>query len=231
MKFFEKYFPVLGNGFGVGALGVIQCLLGAAVLSHHVDDFALVSAFLLFSVGCLNIVVVSILYGSLCGLASQMFSRDQQGLIFRERVKQKRTMQTWNDRFQDLLPTATGGRTAPFAVKTLHTGSTTFSQPHPSHLSQSNTLYSQHSRALSHDADVKPMNSMTEKQAMFGYGYGFGRHAEKAAEARTGGILLTRPLESVPPYAPRPRSREGKAPSRSGSPPPNARKAEDEDEE
>ena len=59
MRFFEAYFPVLGRNFGVGALGVIQCLLGAAVLSHHVDDFALVSAFLLFSVGCLNILIVS----------------------------------------------------------------------------------------------------------------------------------------------------------------------------
>ena len=59
MRFFEAYFPVLGRNFGVGALGVIQCLLGAAVLSHHVDDFALVSAFLLFSIGCLNILIVS----------------------------------------------------------------------------------------------------------------------------------------------------------------------------
>lgn len=66
MRFFESYFPVLGRSFGVGALGVIQCLLGAAVLSHHVDDFALVSAFLVFSVGCLNIVVVSSCFLSLC---------------------------------------------------------------------------------------------------------------------------------------------------------------------
>jgi len=44
-SFFDRFFPVLGKDFGLGALGVIQCLLGAAVLSHHVDDFALVSAF------------------------------------------------------------------------------------------------------------------------------------------------------------------------------------------
>lgn len=57
-KFFDKFFPVLGSNFGVGALGVFQCLIGAAVLSHHVDDFALVSAFFLFSLGCLNILIV-----------------------------------------------------------------------------------------------------------------------------------------------------------------------------
>jgi len=71
MKFFDKFFPVLGSSFGVGALGVFQCLIGAAVLSHHVDVFALVAAFFLFSVGCLNILV---------------------GLIFREKAKDKRAL-------------------------------------------------------------------------------------------------------------------------------------------
>jgi len=69
MKFFDRFFPVLGSNFGVGALGVFQALIGAAVLSHHVDTFALVSAFFLFSVACLNMLV---------------------GLIFREKVKSKR---------------------------------------------------------------------------------------------------------------------------------------------
>lgn len=72
------------------------------------------------------------------------------------------------------------------------------------------------------------MNSMSVKEkqeAMFGWGYGFGRQGEKVAESR--GMILTRPLESVPPYAPRPR--EGKAPSRSGSPPP--RRSDDDDDE
>ncbi|KAH9920866.1 uncharacterized protein BXZ73DRAFT_104600 [Epithele typhae] len=45
--------------------------LGAAVLSHHVDEFALVSAFFLFSVGCLNIFL---------------------GLIFRESAKTRRSL-------------------------------------------------------------------------------------------------------------------------------------------
>jgi len=68
--FFDRFFPVLGTSFGVGALGVFQCLIGASVLSHHVDKLALVSALFLFSLGCLNMLV---------------------GLIFREKAKAKRS--------------------------------------------------------------------------------------------------------------------------------------------
>ncbi|KAG2103935.1 hypothetical protein BD769DRAFT_1505755 [Suillus cothurnatus] len=53
--FFDRFFPVLGTGFGLGALGIFQGLIGAAVLSQHVDDFTLVSAFFLFVLGCINI--------------------------------------------------------------------------------------------------------------------------------------------------------------------------------
>jgi len=80
MKFFDRFFPVLGTNFGVGALGVFQCLIGAAVLSHHVDTFALVSAFFLFSVGCVNMLV---------------------GLIFREKAKTKRSL---NPVTNEILP-------------------------------------------------------------------------------------------------------------------------------
>ncbi|KAI0651177.1 hypothetical protein C8Q79DRAFT_1107440 [Trametes meyenii] len=82
--FFSRFFPILGNDFGLGALGVIQCLLGAAVLSHHVDEFSLVSAFFLFSIGCLNILL---------------------GLIFRESAKWRRAPAAWRERFQNVLPT------------------------------------------------------------------------------------------------------------------------------
>jgi len=71
MRFFDTHFPVLGSNFGVGALGVFQCLIGASVLSHHVDTFALVSAFFVFSVGCVNMLA---------------------GLIFREGSKSKRVL-------------------------------------------------------------------------------------------------------------------------------------------
>lgn len=103
-KFFRNYFPVLGPDFGMGALGVIQCLLGAAVLSHHVDDFALASAFLLVAVGCLNILA---------------------GLIWREGGKSKRSLLSWRGESKDLLPThQTGGSIPPF------TGSPQFQRSH-----------------------------------------------------------------------------------------------------
>jgi hypothetical protein len=57
--------------------------IGAAVLSHHVDSFALVSAFFLFSIGCLNILV---------------------GLIWREKAKDKRSILTWRDQKKNVLP-------------------------------------------------------------------------------------------------------------------------------
>jgi len=82
-SFFQKFFPVLGHDFGLGPLGVIQCLIGAAILSHHVNTFTLVSAFFLFSIGCLHMLV---------------------GLIFREKVKPRRSLTAWKERAKDVLP-------------------------------------------------------------------------------------------------------------------------------
>jgi len=111
-KYFDKYFPVLGKNFGVGALGLIQMLIGAAVLSHHVDTFTLVSAFFLFSLGCVNILV---------------------GLIFRESAKAKRSVTSWREQAKSALPTNIGpvslssvGSPPPFVSK-LHTGGSSVS--------------------------------------------------------------------------------------------------------
>lgn len=87
--FFDRFFPVLGRDFGLGALGIFQALIGAAVLSHHVDDFALVSAFFLFSLGCLNMLV---------------------GLIFRASAKHKRSLMAWRDE-KSVLPRNNTGST------------------------------------------------------------------------------------------------------------------------
>ncbi|KAJ7686767.1 hypothetical protein B0H17DRAFT_1169671 [Mycena rosella] len=86
--FFNRFFPILGKDFGLGALGIIQCLLGAAILSHHVDEFSLVAAFFLFSIGCLNILA---------------------GLIFRESAKGKRSITSWRDHAKNALPTHVAG--------------------------------------------------------------------------------------------------------------------------
>jgi len=86
--FFNRFFPVLGDDFGLGALGIIECLIGAAVLSHHVDTFTLVAAFFLFSIGCLNMLV---------------------GLIFRQSAKTKRSFTAWRDHAKSALPTHVAG--------------------------------------------------------------------------------------------------------------------------
>lgn len=59
--------------------------IGAAILSHHVNGFTLVSAFFLFSLGCLHMFV---------------------GLIFREKVKNRRCLTAWKERAKDVLPTS-----------------------------------------------------------------------------------------------------------------------------
>lgn len=81
--FFDRFFPVLGPTFGLGALGIFQCLIGATVLSHHVDDFTLVAAFFLFALGCLNMLL---------------------GLVFREKAKEKRSIMSWRAEAKGVLP-------------------------------------------------------------------------------------------------------------------------------
>lgn len=83
MSAFDRFFPVLGAGFGLGPLGIFECLIGATILSHFVDDFALVTAFFLFSIGCLNILL---------------------GLIFGVKSKEKRSIRAWRSNPDDVLP-------------------------------------------------------------------------------------------------------------------------------
>jgi len=87
-SFFVTYFPVLGPDFGVGILGAIECLIGAAVLSHNVGMFALVSAFFLFAMGCLNMAL---------------------GLIFRGTSKSRRSVSSWRESNEGELPRGTSG--------------------------------------------------------------------------------------------------------------------------
>ena len=91
MAFFDRYFPVLGTQFGLGALGIFQCLISTQILSHHVDDFTLVSAFFLFALGCVNMLL---------------------GLIWRESAKHRRALMAW--RGESVLPSVRDMR-VPFA--------------------------------------------------------------------------------------------------------------------
>ncbi|KAJ7212211.1 hypothetical protein GGX14DRAFT_319473, partial [Mycena pura] len=58
--------------------------LGAAILSHYVDEFSLVAAFFLFSIGCLDVLA---------------------GLIFRESARGKHSTTSWRDHAKSALPT------------------------------------------------------------------------------------------------------------------------------
>jgi len=87
--FFDRYFPVLGSGFGLGALGIFQCLISTQILSHHVDAFPLVAAFFLFALGCLNMLL---------------------GLIYRQSAKERRSIASWRAQGTGVLPTHSASR-------------------------------------------------------------------------------------------------------------------------
>jgi hypothetical protein len=81
-KKFNIYFPVLGDGFGLGPLGIFQALLGATILSHHVNTFTLVASWFLTVMGFINMLL---------------------GLIFREKIHEKRSW-SLRDRARDVVP-------------------------------------------------------------------------------------------------------------------------------
>lgn len=142
--------------------------IGASVLSHYVGDFPLVTAFFLFSVGCLNILV---------------------GLIFREKVKDKRSILSWRERGKDVLPSHVRGVDIRPVTGAL-------------------------SSAFSRDEKAGDP-TRTASDASSRSGLGFGRQAEKAAGLkgmcvqtahekslkRSLGFMLTRPAESIPKHA------------------------------
>ena len=82
--------------------------IGAAILSHDVNTFTLVSAFFLFSLGCVNVLV---------------------GLIFRESAKSKRSISSWREHGKSVLPSRVGGvdvdlKRPPTFISKLYTGGT-----------------------------------------------------------------------------------------------------------
>jgi hypothetical protein len=102
---FDRIFPVLGSEFGVGALGLFQVFIGAAILSHHVNQFTLGSAFFLFVVGCVNAIVI--------------------GVWLREKAKPKRSITSWKEHSRSVLPSVGPyvSSSPPTFVSHLYTGS------------------------------------------------------------------------------------------------------------
>lgn len=76
--------------------------IGAQILSHHVDDFTLVTGFFVFVVGCINMLL---------------------GLIFRESAKSRRSIRNWRNEGKDVLPKNVEVSKSPF-MNPMFTGST-----------------------------------------------------------------------------------------------------------
>lgn len=157
-----------------------MCRLGAAVLSHHVDEFSLVSAFFLFSIGCLNILL---------------------GLIFREKAKVRRAIASWRETDEALPRTSLTSGPRPFltAARTGGSGTSAWDEK-GAEATRSGTLLSQKSgmgfgrqgekAALARGAYIPPLcqaslNNLADLPMFAGH-------------------TLTRPQEALPSYAPRP---------------------------
>ncbi|KAF9505768.1 hypothetical protein BS47DRAFT_1322196 [Hydnum rufescens UP504] len=156
-SFFDNFIPVFGSSHGVGILGFMQIFIGAAVLSHHVGTFALVSAFFLFAIGCMNVLL---------------------GLTYRASIKTKRSLTSWRDRVPELPRSASDFHSnAKSAAGVFGVGGSVFTN------------------VSSNEKEQLPTGSAHS-------GYGFGRQGEKHAGLK--GFLISKPVETLPRYVPKP---------------------------
>jgi len=171
IKFFDRFFPVLGSAFGLGPLGIFQGLIGATILSHHVDDFSLVSAFFAFSLGCVNILL---------------------GLIFGPSARLRRSLTEWRNENKGVLPSIGDNRPL-------------FTRPTDSFVA---SVFNNEKGS----SEFGVNRTGSDRSAS---GFGFGRQGEKAAGLR--GFLISKPIETLPKYAPKPPSITPQARSSRGS--------------
>lgn len=132
------------------------------------------SAFFLFSIGCLNVLL---------------------GLIFRERAKAKRSITSWKEQAKSALPVPVQQGLGAAKTVSSHLGMWPESDEEKSKLGHvfKNSLSSKHSIGSngSNGSGITPKRDFS--------GMGFGRQGEKAAHLK--GFLLARPVESLPKYA------------------------------
>jgi hypothetical protein len=175
---------VLGPNFGLGALGVFECLIGATILSHHVDDWTLVSAFFLFSIGCINMLL---------------------GLVFRERAKKYRSIPAFRDQRKGVLPQHNDSR-PPFSAPASGQVASYFTPaPHSRSFSRASDFsdekgsayggYGASEKSAVYESDYRAIAAQKAGRL----GYGFGRQGEKQAGLR--GYLIAKPSESLPRYS------------------------------
>ncbi|WVR05821.1 hypothetical protein IAU60_002846 [Kwoniella sp. DSM 27419] len=154
-RLFEEWIPILGPAHGLGGLGVFQALLGAQVLSHYCDLFPQVSSWLLFIMGCFNILA---------------------GIFLRAGAKKKRLIFSWEN-VSSLTPQSRMTATAWDMVTDKKAPSRSASTSH----SETGAKLARTTTASS-DAPLIPENAKAPG-ARFG-GFGFGRQGEKAAAER-----------------------------------------------
>jgi hypothetical protein len=133
---------------------VLFARIGASILSHHVDDFTLVSAFFLFAIGCINAILI--------------------GLIFRDSARAKRSLLSWKETSKkSVLP-------APVQIAANLTGTNSIVSAAGTYIgghSHSSSVASQPSMV---GANLSPAVSFSSTSKA---GLGFGRQGEKAAAA------------------------------------------------
>ncbi|KZO97575.1 hypothetical protein CALVIDRAFT_74517 [Calocera viscosa TUFC12733] len=175
----KEYMPILGPDFGVWTIGAMQCMISAVVLSHHVDEFPLVSAFFLFSVGCLNIII---------------------GLIFRAKMKQERILFNFLGKTKSTIKSGTTSLLPKFGNDDDDDSAKRFSQgvKKPAFLSgvrgkisrpMPNSLSETHNGGYGF-TDPKPQDPKP---------WGFGWQGQKVAEYN--GAIISEPASTLPKYA------------------------------
>lgn len=102
-RIFSYFIPMLGPEHGLGCLGILQtlcvylttfnltCSIAAVVLSAYCELFAQVSSWLLFIVGCFNIIVVSRV------AATHSVFNFFQGIFLRDTARPKRSLFSWEN--------------------------------------------------------------------------------------------------------------------------------------
>ncbi|KAK8865857.1 hypothetical protein IAR55_001005 [Kwoniella newhampshirensis] len=154
-RLFEEFIPIVGPAHGLGGLGVFQALIGAQVLSHYCKLFPQVTSWLLFIIGCFNMLA---------------------GIFLRAGAKKKRLIFSWEN-VSSLTPQTRMAATAWDMVTEKKSRSET-----PTNGVDGDKAALSRSATGTSDAPLLPQNS-TAPGARFG-GFGFGRQGEKSAAER-----------------------------------------------
>ncbi|WVW82216.1 hypothetical protein I302_104222 [Kwoniella bestiolae CBS 10118] len=167
-RLFEEWIPILGPAHGLGCFGVFKALIGAQVLSHYCELFPQVSSWLLFIIGCFNILA---------------------GIFLRAGAKKKRLIFSWEN-VSSLTPQT---RLAATAWDMISEKKSSSSVP-----SESGAAAPPLTRSTTNSSDTPLLPETKNKTvpgAKFG-GFGFGRQGEKQAAER--GWKISKPSEVLP---------------------------------